>query len=185
MVRCPAGHDQTRRNGRSAPEERLRGWERRRDVQRGRAPGATATRTSGPSCSPGSPDSCGATRPLRAFTQEALGAKVGRGRLYLVRLEGAQRAPSMVRAGPPRPRARGPPRRPPRNSGMPPRGGCSQPGAEQSARSTLSRGPTSAAGLRRPDHHGRLVMGCDVPEAPPRYADRPILRPSCRSAEER
>jgi transcriptional regulator with XRE-family HTH domain len=30
------------------------------------------------------------------FTQEALAAKVGRGRLYLVQLEGAQREPSMV-----------------------------------------------------------------------------------------
>jgi DNA-binding XRE family transcriptional regulator len=35
-------------------------------------------------------------RTVAGFTQEALAAKVGRGRLYLVKLEGAQREPSMV-----------------------------------------------------------------------------------------
>jgi transcriptional regulator with XRE-family HTH domain len=35
-------------------------------------------------------------RTAAGFTQEALAAKVGRGRLYLAKLEGAQREPSMV-----------------------------------------------------------------------------------------
>jgi ribosome-binding protein aMBF1 (putative translation factor) len=35
-------------------------------------------------------------RTAAGFTQVALAAKVGRGRLYLVKLEGAQREPSMV-----------------------------------------------------------------------------------------
>jgi ribosome-binding protein aMBF1 (putative translation factor) len=35
-------------------------------------------------------------RTAAGFTQDGLAAKVGRGRLYLVKLEGAQREPSMV-----------------------------------------------------------------------------------------
>jgi ribosome-binding protein aMBF1 (putative translation factor) len=35
-------------------------------------------------------------RTAAGFTQESLAAEVGRGRLYLVKLEGAQREPSMV-----------------------------------------------------------------------------------------
>jgi transcriptional regulator with XRE-family HTH domain len=35
-------------------------------------------------------------RVAAGFTQETLAAKVGRGRLYLVKLEGAQREPSLV-----------------------------------------------------------------------------------------
>jgi transcriptional regulator with XRE-family HTH domain len=35
-------------------------------------------------------------RTAAGFTQDRLAAKVGRGRLYLVKLEGAQREPSLV-----------------------------------------------------------------------------------------
>jgi hypothetical protein len=35
-------------------------------------------------------------RVASGFTQEALAAQVGRGRLYLVKSEGAQRGPSLV-----------------------------------------------------------------------------------------
>jgi ribosome-binding protein aMBF1 (putative translation factor) len=38
-------------------------------------------------------------RTAAGFTQDRLAAKVGRGRLYLVKLEGAQREPSLVTLG--------------------------------------------------------------------------------------